>query len=149
MAENGQTPAAEQTTSGTGTHTVVAQGEVPFAVLGDGRIITARFRTAVTPQPLSSLSDPGTTQWVLELDGLEFTMTEGEDGRPSWLPIGSAWARGGTSPLSALTDGERHVVRYDYFYAHHLGWLSGPVTLTLDTRSMTVAVDADLRFEAD
>jgi hypothetical protein len=36
-----------------------------------------------------------------------------------------------------------------YLYAHHLGWSSGPVTLTFDVDARTVLVDARLTFEAD
>jgi len=127
----------------------VASGEVPFAVLNDGRVISARFRTTVASRPPSSLSDPETTQWTLVLDGREFAVAGQEDGGPGWLPISAAWIGGGKAPLSATADGDGHVVGYDYFYAHERGWVSGPVTLTFDVRSMTVVVEADLSFEPD
>ncbi|MFV9452084.1 hypothetical protein ACNJ7E_01170 [Rhodococcus sp. NM-2] len=100
----------------------------------------------MTPQPPSSLSDPETTHWTLVLDGREFAVAGHEYGQ---LPISADWTGGGKAPLSAHADGDGHVVRYDFFYFHHLGCVSGPVALTFDVRSMTVVVEADLSFEPD
>jgi hypothetical protein len=131
------------------TSAVTADGEVPFAVLPDGRVIMARFRTTVTPQRPSSLSDPEHTEWALSLEARTFRVTSADEHEPSWLPIDGRWARGDQAPLPAVADGNRHVVSCDYFYAHHLGWLTGTVTLGFDTQGMTVAVHKNLRFEPD
>src|SRR5262245_32070953 len=107
---------------------VIAQGEVPFALLDDGRVVQARYRTTATEQPRHSLSDPESTDWTLTLDGHAFAVT----GRKPWLPIGDEWARGANAPLPARAEGRAYLVEYFYLYAHHLGWSSGPVTLTFD-----------------
>lgn len=126
----------------------MARGEVPFAILGDGSVVMARFRTLRRQVRPMSLDDPEVTHWTLALDGRPFEVVAG-DGRRPWLPIGGLWRRGEETPLTAHADGEGQSVRYHYYYGHHLGSLDGYVTLTFDLRSMTVTVAKDLTFEAD
>jgi hypothetical protein len=121
---------------------VVAEGEVPFAVLADGRSIMARYRTVYKPQPLGSLTDPEQTQWTLSLDGVDFTVS-------SWLPIEDSWTRGDRSPYQAAVENGAYVVRYVCSSFHHLGSLIGPVTLTFDLPSMTVDMREQLTFDPD
>jgi hypothetical protein len=129
--------------------TVVAHGEVPFVLLPDGRTIMAKFRVIHRPQPRWSLSDPESTHWALALDGREFAVTGPVDGRPGWLPISNSWARGGNPPHPALPEDDRLVARYDYVYLHHLGSVSGEVTLVFDVPAMTVTVTDVSTFDAD
>jgi hypothetical protein len=148
VAETDPAPAGNEANSGS-TGTVIAHGEVPFAILDDQRVIMARFRTTFKPQPAHSLSDPESTHWTLALDGHEFTVIGSDDDQPSWLPIKDSRARGGEDPLPASAHGQRHVVSYHYFYGHHLGSLSGPVTLSFDVHAMTVTVSKDLTFDSE
>ncbi|MUN37374.1 hypothetical protein [Actinomadura litoris] len=122
---------------------VIAAGEVPFVILDGRGTVMARYETVRRDQPAHSLSDPESTAWTLVLDGTEFEVV-GADGRP-WVPIGSGWARGGEQPMIARAG----VVSYEFFYAHHLGWLAGPVKLTFDVDAMVVDVESNLKFEAD
>ncbi|RKS79508.1 hypothetical protein BZB76_0979 [Actinomadura pelletieri DSM 43383] len=122
---------------------MIAAGEVPFALLEGHGTVMARHVTVRRAQPEHSLSDPVSTSWTLTLDGREFQVTS-TDGR-NRVPIDSAWARGEEEPMTAR-DG---IVSYDFFYSHHLGWLTGPVRLTFDPDAMIVHVESDLKFEAD
>lgn len=122
---------------------MIAAGEVPFAILEGRGTVMARFTTVRRAQPAHSLSDPESTSWTLVLDGEEFAVTSAEGRR--WLPIGGGWAEGDKEPMIAKAG----VVSYDFFHAHHLGWLTGPVRLTFDVDAMIVNVENDLKFEAD
>lgn len=120
----------------------MTSGEIPFIVLADGRTVMAHYQIKHTPQPAHSLSDETSATWELTLDGRPLTV-QAERG---WLPIDDKWANGDETPLRADAEG---AVTYFYFYAHHLGWLSGNVTLRVDPAALTVLVDARLEFEAD
>ncbi|MFI6518591.1 hypothetical protein ACIBF1_23750 [Spirillospora sp. NPDC050679] len=101
----------------------VARGEVPFARLEDGRVIVGHFRKTYDPSP-GTLNDPEQTFWTFELDGRPFEPAA-QAKRP---PVSESWTEGAEEPLPAVTDGDRHTVRYPYSYYHHLGSASGEVT---------------------
>jgi hypothetical protein len=149
VTETDPIPEGRDAGSGAQASAVSAEGEVPFAVLPDRRVVMARFRTTSVPQPTWSPNDAEVTEWTLALDGREFRVTSTDDDQPDWLPISHAWVHGGTAPLIAVSEGERYVVHEQFFYGHHLGWLSGMVRLAFDLAGMTVEVGKDLTFERD
>ncbi|MBC6457081.1 hypothetical protein [Actinomadura sp. HBU206391] len=145
MAETDSTPPENADGSASRVGAVVAQGEVPFAVLHDQRTIMARFRTTLESQG-SGWVDAEVTRWTLTCDGRPFKVVAEDDREP---PIDERWAGGDQTPLATVPDGERHLVRYHYYYAHHFGSVSGDVTLAFDLHAMTVTVDTDLEVDLD
>lgn len=121
-------------------------GEVPFAVLGDGSVVIGRFHTRTVRD--NTFGDTEVTDWTLLRDGREFTVVD-NDGKPSHTYINDLWTRGGETPLTATVDGDRHIVRFFHYYGHHLGSVSGYVTMAFDITAMTATVNADLKFESD
>ncbi|HEX6684257.1 MAG TPA: hypothetical protein VF062_15745 [Candidatus Limnocylindrales bacterium] len=128
---------------------VVAQGEVPFVILRDGRTVMAHFRTTYKPQPSHSLSDEKSTRWRLTLDGRDLRVIRHKEGNENWLPMCNSWARGDKAPIRAVSKDGVDAASYDYYYLHHYGSLSGEVTLLIDPDAMTVTVDDRLEFDGD
>lgn len=121
---------------------VLAEGEVPFAILSDGRVVYARFRTLWVEGYFTQDEE---TRWVLVLEGEPLRVI----GR-TLLDADSGWARGEQLPQRTRPHpGGGEVVRYEYFHGHHLGWTSGHLSYVFDPAALTVSVVEELTFESD
>ncbi|MFE3193064.1 GNAT family N-acetyltransferase [Nocardia sp. NPDC059240] len=108
---------------------VVAEGDVPFAILADGRAVRAHFRTVWES---SHYGDDERTTWRLTLDGRDF--------HPA-VEIDSSWTRGATLPhwTQPSPDGGEGV-NYKFFFGHHLATTSGTIEYIFDLSAMRVRI---------
>ncbi|MFI6868119.1 GNAT family N-acetyltransferase [Nocardia sp. NPDC050406] len=126
-----------------GVGDVLAEGEVPFAILGDGRLVRARFRTLCVAGYYTKDEE---TRWTLLLDGEPLRVATGS----ALLAVDSEFARGERLPERTRPHpGGGEAVRYDYFYGHHLGWTTGHLTYVIDAVARTVSVIEELTFDPD
>ncbi|MFB7877316.1 GNAT family N-acetyltransferase [Nocardia sp. NPDC056064] len=117
-----------------------AEGEVPFLLLPDGRVVTARFRTVYVEEYLGHGPE---NRWTLALDGRELR-THGQ------LRIDHSWSRGENRPALAVpVDGGALMVSYEYYDSNHFGSDSGTIDYLIDLDTNTVTRHEHLTFEPD
>lgn len=108
---------------------VLAEGDVPFAILRDGRAVRAHFRTIWES---SYFGEDERTTWRLTLDGQVIA---------SRLEIDGSWARGATMPQRTQphpTGGES--VHYGFDLGHHVGTVRGSIEYIFDVTVMRARV---------
>ncbi|MFD4358130.1 GNAT family N-acetyltransferase [Nocardia sp. NPDC058518] len=117
-----------------------ADGEVPFILLPDGRVITARFRTIYVKEYLGHGPE---NRWTLALSGSELRSVGG-------LEIDHSWSRAENRPALAVTmDDGRLMVNYSYYASNHFGSDSGTIDYVIDLAEATVSPRAHVTFEQD
>ncbi|MFE3542226.1 GNAT family N-acetyltransferase [Nocardia sp. NPDC059177] len=117
-----------------------AEGEVPFLLLPDGRVVTARFRTIYVEEYLGHGSQ---NRWTLALAGRALR-TNGK------LLIDHSWSRAENRPARAVpVDGGHLMVNYAYYDSNHFGSDSGTIDYLIDLAAHTVAQREHLTFEPD
>ncbi|MFD6401541.1 GNAT family N-acetyltransferase [Nocardia sp. NPDC060249] len=117
-----------------------AEGEVPFILLPDGRVVTARFRTIYVKEYLGHGPE---NRWTLALSGSELRSVGG-------LEIDDSWSRAENRPALAVTmDDGRFMVNYSYYASHHFGSDSGTIDYIIDPAEATVSPRAHVTFEPD
>ncbi|MGW6699418.1 GNAT family N-acetyltransferase [Nocardia sp. NPDC055049] len=117
-----------------------AEGEVPFILLPDGRVITARFRTIYVKEYLGHGPE---NRWTLALSGSELRTVGG-------LEIDHSWSRAENRPaLAVAMDDGRLMVNYSYYAGNHFGSDSGTIDYIIDLAEATVSHRAHVTFEQD
>lgn len=117
-----------------------AEGEVPFLLLPDGRVVTARFRTIYVEEYLGHGPE---NRWTLALSGHQLRSV-------SQLWIDHSWSRAENRPALAVpVDGSRLMVNYDYYSSNHFGSDSGTIDYFIDLDQGTAAQRERLTFEPD
>ncbi|MFC8385272.1 GNAT family N-acetyltransferase [Nocardia sp. NPDC057272] len=117
-----------------------AEGEVPFILLPDGRVVTARFRTIHVEEYLGHGPE---NRWTLALSGRELRTIGG-------LEIDHSWSRAENRPalVVAMDDG-RLMVNYSYYAGNHFGSDSGTIDYLIDLAEGTASQRAHVTFEQD
>lgn len=121
---------------------LLAEGEVPFIELSDGRIVTARFQR--TWREDDKYPGPeAVTRWSLALDGSALAARD-------LLLIEFAWTGARRRPDIAVraADGTESVT-YSFYEGIHSGSTVGTITYTIDPTHGTVHPVADLHYERD
>lgn len=117
-----------------------AEGEVPFILLPDGRVVTARFRTIYVKEYLGHGPE---NRWTLALSGRELRTIGG-------LEIDDSWSRAENRPeLAVAEDDGRLVVNYSYYAGNHFGSDRGTIDYLIDPSEATVSHRAHVTFERD
>ncbi|WP_336084814.1 GNAT family N-acetyltransferase [Nocardia sp. SSK8] len=117
-----------------------AEGEVPFLLLPDGRVVTARFRTIHVEEYLGHGPE---NRWTLALDGHELRVH-------GTLRIDHSWSRAENRPALAVPgDDGRLMVNYAYYDSNHFGSDSGTIDYLVDLDTSTVTRREHLTFEPD
>lgn len=117
-----------------------AEGEVPFILLPDGRVITARFRTIYVEEYLGHGSQ---NRWTLALSGDELR-TVGQ------LWIDHSWSRAENRPaLATPTEDGRLQTNYPYYSSNHFGSDSGTIDYLIDLTQSTASQREHLTFDPD
>ncbi|MEV0543944.1 hypothetical protein [Nocardia salmonicida] len=118
-----------------------AEGEVPFILLPDGRVVTARFRTIYVKEYLGHGPE---NRWTLALSGSELRSVGGG------LEIDHSWSRAENRPALAVpTDDGRLMVNYSYYASNHFGSDQGTIDYLIDLAEATVSQRAHVTFEED
>ncbi|MFC9874371.1 GNAT family N-acetyltransferase [Nocardia salmonicida] len=117
-----------------------AEGEVPFILLPDGRVVTARFRTIYVKEYLGHGPE---NRWTLALSGRELRTIGG-------LEIDDSWSRAENRPaLAVAEDDGRLMVNYSYYASNHFGSDRGTIDYLIDPAEATVSHRAHVTFERD
>ncbi|TCK00975.1 GNAT family N-acetyltransferase [Nocardia alba] len=117
-----------------------AEGEVPFILLPDGRVVTARFRTIYVKEYLGHGPE---NRWTLALSGHELRTVGG-------LEIDHSWSRAENRPALAVPlDDGRLMVNYAYYASNHFGSDRGTIDYLIDLSAATASQRAHVIFEED
>ncbi|WP_278260737.1 GNAT family N-acetyltransferase [Nocardia sp. AG03] len=116
-----------------------AEGEVPFILLPDGGVVTARFRTIHVEEYLGHGPE---NRWTLALSGRPLR-TNGV------LRIDHSWSRAENRPALAVPAEGGFLVTYEYYDSNHFGSDSGTIDYLVDLTTDTVAPHEHLTFEPD
>ncbi|MGW5573059.1 N-acetyltransferase family protein [Nocardia thailandica] len=120
---------------------LLAEGEVPFVELSDGRLVTARFRTIWKDDRY--LGPDAVTGWSLALADSALRSLGA-------LSIEFGWSLATKRPAVAVRgDDGIESVTYPFYEGSHFGSSSGTVTYRIDPLAGTVACREDLTFERD
>ncbi|MFD9551409.1 GNAT family N-acetyltransferase [Nocardia salmonicida] len=118
-----------------------AEGEVPFILLPDGRVVTARFRTIYVKEYLGHGPE---NRWTLALSGSELRSVGGG------LEIDHSWSRAENRPALAVPiDDGRLMVNYSYYASNHFGSDQGTIDYLIDLVEATASQRAHVTFEED